>query len=152
MVAGSQGQLGESGRPRRYRGLFSFLGNALRRSAYVARTSKLIGAVSQIPFFVTWRKRMGIEPTQERLHALAPDLKSGSPTSELGASKGVIYSKRLPLTSPFSLRSHPPAPPPRGSHTRHCKVVRNAPRRRRSCRIGQLFGFPSISERKAPVP
>jgi hypothetical protein len=29
---------------------------------------------------------MGIEPTQERLHALAPDLKSGSPTSELGAS------------------------------------------------------------------
>ncbi len=30
---------------------------------------------------------MGIEPTQERLHAPAPDLKSGSPTSELGASK-----------------------------------------------------------------
>ena len=29
---------------------------------------------------------MGIEPTQERLHAPAPDLKSGSPTSELGAS------------------------------------------------------------------
>ena len=30
---------------------------------------------------------MGIEPTWERLHAPTPDLKSGSPTSELGASK-----------------------------------------------------------------
>ncbi len=29
---------------------------------------------------------MGIEPTWERLHAPTPDLKSGSPTSELGAS------------------------------------------------------------------
>ena len=35
---------------------------------------------------------MGIEPTWERLHAPTPDLKSGSPTSELGASKvGNIY-------------------------------------------------------------
>ena len=30
---------------------------------------------------------MGIEPTWERLHAPTPDLKSGSPTSELGASE-----------------------------------------------------------------
>ena len=37
--------------------------------------------------FVSWRKRMGIEPTWERLHAPTPDLKSGSPTSELGASE-----------------------------------------------------------------
>ncbi len=29
---------------------------------------------------------MGIEPTRDSLHYLAPDLKSGSPTSELGAS------------------------------------------------------------------
>ena len=36
---------------------------------------------------VSWRKRMGIEPTWERLHAPTPDLKSGSPTSELGASE-----------------------------------------------------------------
>ena len=35
---------------------------------------------------------MGIEPTWERLHAPTPDLKSGSPTSELGASEmGNIY-------------------------------------------------------------
>ena len=35
---------------------------------------------------------MGIEPTWERLHAPTPDLKSGSPTSELGASeRGNIY-------------------------------------------------------------
>lgn len=36
---------------------------------------------------------MGIEPTWERLHAPTPDLKSGSPTSELGASeRDFIYS------------------------------------------------------------
>ena len=33
---------------------------------------------------------MGIEPTIERLHARSPDLKSGSPTSELGASSANV--------------------------------------------------------------
>ena len=45
---------------------------------------------------------MGIEPTWERLHAPTPDLKSGSPTSELGASVRQEYI--LPDTtwqSPF---------------------------------------------------
>ena len=47
---------------------------------------------------------MGIEPTQERLHAPAPDLKSGSPTSELGASgRNVLDALPLdkPLVGPF---------------------------------------------------
>jgi hypothetical protein len=39
-----------------------------------------------------WRKCMGIEPTRDGIPRLAPDLKSGSPTSELGTS-GVIYNK-----------------------------------------------------------
>ena len=54
--------------------------------------------------FITIRKRMGIEPTQERLHAPAPDLKSGSPTSELGASTGNVLDPALlgkPFFSPF---------------------------------------------------
>ncbi len=33
-----------------------------------------------------WRKCMGIEPTWDSLHCPTPDLKSGSPTSELGTS------------------------------------------------------------------
>lgn len=53
-----------------------------------------------------WRKRMGIEPTRDAPQRLAPDLKSGSPTSELGASKGVIYSNHPPLTSSFSLSAN----------------------------------------------
>jgi hypothetical protein len=40
--------------------------------------------------FVTWRKCMGIEPTWDRLHSPTPDLKSGSPTSELGTSPNVL--------------------------------------------------------------
>ena len=43
---------------------------------------------------------MGIEPTQERLHAPAPDLKSGSPTSELGASTGNVLDE-APDGKPF---------------------------------------------------
>ena len=46
---------------------------------------------------VLWRKRMGIEPTWERLHAPTPDLKSGSPTSELGASKDRQYIMSRPI-------------------------------------------------------
>ncbi len=40
---------------------------------------------------------MGIEPTWERLHAPTPDLKSGSPTSELGASKDCEYITALSI-------------------------------------------------------
>ena len=67
---------------------------------YVARTSDIFGGVPQIPFFVTIRKRMGIEPTQDSLHYPAPDLKSGSPTSELGASTGNVLDQVL-LGKPF---------------------------------------------------
>jgi hypothetical protein len=35
---------------------------------------------------------MGIEPTWDSLHCPTPDLKSGSPTSELGTS-GPIYNR-----------------------------------------------------------
>ena len=38
------------------------------------------------PPVLPWRKCMGIEPTRDGLPRLAPDLKSGSPTSELGTS------------------------------------------------------------------
>ena len=53
---------------------------------------------------------MGIEPTWERLHAPTPDLKSGSPTSELGASKILnIYCfyelGNLPLIGAYSVLS-----------------------------------------------
>ena len=43
---------------------------------------------------------MGIEPTQDSLHYPAPDLKSGSPTSELGASTGNVLDQAL-LGKPF---------------------------------------------------
>ena len=51
---------------------------------------------------------MGIEPTWERLHAPTPDLKSGSPTSELGASKMQKYILLLRAwQSPFAGRTSP---------------------------------------------
>lgn len=37
---------------------------------------------------------MGIEPTRDSLHYPAPDLKSGSPTSELGASVRNVNNDR----------------------------------------------------------
>ena len=37
-------------------------------------------------FLCEWRKCMGIEPTWDSPHCPTPDLKSGSPTSELGTS------------------------------------------------------------------
>ncbi len=40
-----------------------------------------------------WRKCMGIEPTWDSLHCPTPDLKSGSPTSELGTSGRFITKK-----------------------------------------------------------
>ncbi len=44
---------------------------------------------------------MGIEPTFERLHARTPDLKSGSPTSELGASNAPNVLNAMVFGKPF---------------------------------------------------
>ena len=40
---------------------------------------------------------MGIEPTWDSLHCPTPDLKSGSPTSELGTSGRYITEMALPV-------------------------------------------------------
>lgn len=60
---------------------------SLRRVSLEELTSLTVWEGIASWLILPWRKRMGIEPTWERLHAPTPDLKSGSPTSELGASE-----------------------------------------------------------------
>ncbi len=62
---------------------------SLRRVSLEELTSLTVWEGIANPLIFLWRKRMGIEPTWERLHAPTPDLKSGSPTSELGASEAI---------------------------------------------------------------
>ena len=54
------------------------------------------GARTRGFLYSSWRKCMGIEPTWDSPHCPTPDLKSGSPTSELGTS-GPIYNKNCPF-------------------------------------------------------
>ncbi len=56
---------------------------------------------------LSWRKCMGIEPTWDAPQRPTPDLKSGSPTSELGTSTA-SFTKTLTLWQDLGVKTGKP--------------------------------------------
>jgi hypothetical protein len=68
-----------------------------------ALQTKTPGTFPGVLFEQQWRKCMGIEPTWDSLHCPTPDLKSGSPTSELGTSGCFITDTAIACRGLFGI-------------------------------------------------